>query len=164
MRATPTQRRERRVRNVGSRPTSLSELVFALSRAYYAYSGRLEIVLAELELDEHVRPGMGHVLFALFEEDDVIIKNLVARTRLAPSSLGRLVLQMEQRGLIVRRKCDLDGRAVRVQLTSLARSLEGRCREALKRLKKTVEAGFEPHELEAARKALEQMIDNLRQA
>ena len=142
----------------------MNELVFAVSRAYFAYAGRLEIVLTELKLDKHVQPGMGHVLFALFEEDDVIIKNLVSRTRLAPSSLGRLLVQMESRGLITRRKCDEDGRAVRVQLTTLARSLEGRCREALKRLKQTVEAGFKPRELAVVKKAVERIIENLRRA
>jgi DNA-binding MarR family transcriptional regulator len=154
----------RRKRLAPRRPTSLDELVFAVSRAYYAYVGRLEAVLAELDLDEHVRPGMGHVLFALFEADDVIIKNLVARTRLAPSSLGRLLVQMEQGGLITRRKCEADGRAVRARLTPLARSLEGKCRLALRRIKLAAEAGFEPHELAAAKKAVERMSDNLRRA
>ena len=49
---------------------------FYLGRAYYAYVGLLERVLANHDLDGHLRPGMGHVLFALFEQDDCIIRDL----------------------------------------------------------------------------------------
>ena len=141
---------------------ALSEAIFSISRLFYAYVARLEAVLEELGLAEHVRPGMGHVLFALFEEDDVIIKNLVERTRLAPSSLGRLLVQMHRAKLVDRRPCDDDGRAVRVRLTSLGRSLEKRCRRALAKLKRIVESDFEPEELSITRNGIERMIKNLR--
>jgi DNA-binding MarR family transcriptional regulator len=145
-----------------SRSRALESLVFGISRAFYAYVARLETVLSELGLDEHVQPGMGHVLFALFEEDDVIIKSLVARTRLAPSSLGRLLLRMEKGGLIERRRCAADARAVRIRLTTLGRSLEPRCQNALRQITEIVEQGLEVDELQITGKAVERIVDNLR--
>jgi len=143
------------------RKSPLEEVYFSISRAFYAYVGYLERLLEELGLDEHLRPGMGHVLFALFEGDDVIIKDLVRRTHLAPSTLGRVLREMERAGLLARRKCGVDGRAVRIQLTPLARSLEGRCYEAARRLKEASEAGLSRQEVQAVETGLARIIRNL---
>jgi DNA-binding MarR family transcriptional regulator len=143
------------------RNSPLEEAYFFISRAFYAYVGYLERLLEELGLDEHLRPGMGHVLFALFETDDVIIKDLVRRTHLAPSTLGRLLREMERAGLLGRSKCGVDGRAVRIQLTPLARSLEGRCYEAARRLKEVSEAGLSRKEVQAVNSGLSRIIQNL---
>src|SRR5262245_53441573 len=137
------------------------EVYFFISRAFYAYVGYLERLLEELGLDKHLRPGMGHVLFALFEGDDVIIKDLVRRTHLAPSTLGRALREMERAGLLCRRKCGVDGRAVRIQLTPLARSLEERCYEAARRLKEASEAGLSRQEVQAVKAGLARIIQNL---
>ena len=64
----------------------LDQIVWSIGRAYYAYVGLLERVLAETGLDRHVRPGMGHILFALFEEDGRNIKEIAARTQLSGST------------------------------------------------------------------------------
>ena len=58
----------------------LDHLIWYLGRAYYTYVGLLERVLAELGLDRHLRPGMGHILFTLFERDDLSIKEIAARS------------------------------------------------------------------------------------
>ena len=43
-------------------------------RAYYTYVGLLEKMLAEAGLKKHVQPGMGHILFVLFADDDLTIR------------------------------------------------------------------------------------------
>lgn len=151
--------RSRRAPDAGS---ALDAVFFHISRAFYAYVRQLEILLEETGLDEHLRPGMGQVLFALFEDDDVIIKSLVERTRLAPSTLGRLVRQMEQQGLVTCSQCDQDGRAVRVGLTELGRSLEPRCREILDRLTALTAADMRPAELRALKQGLNRVVTNLK--
>ena len=143
------------------RNAPLDEVYFFISRAFYAYVDHLEGLLKELRLDRHLRPGMGHVLFALFEGDDVIIKDLVRRTHLAPSTLGRALREMERAGLLSRRKCGVDGRAVRFQLTPLARSLEERCYETARRLKVASETGMSRREVQAVKAGLARIILNL---
>src|SRR6516162_5985987 len=97
----------------------LDQLIWYLGRAYYTYVGLLEQVLAETGLDRHVRPGLGHVLFTLFEQDERSIKDIAARSQLACSTLTGLLDRMESAGLIERRRDREDGRIVRIRLTPL---------------------------------------------
>ena len=145
-------------------PAVLRESFFCISRAFYVYVGLLERLLREHELADHVRPGMGHVLFALFEQDDVIIQNLVQRTELSRTALTRLVRQMEKSKLITRRRDTSDGRAVRIRLTSAGRSLEGRCNDVIDELRATVEHDISPRQLQAVKDGLRQMTRNMREA
>lgn len=50
---------------------ALSALSFYIGRAYYNYIGLLSRLLKEC---------MGHILFALFERDNLVIKGLAQRT------------------------------------------------------------------------------------
>lgn len=102
-------------------PAALREVFFCISRAFYACMACLRELRLGNGLAQHVRPGRGHVLFALFHEDDVIIKNLVQRTELSPSALTRLLIDMERRGLLARHRDARDGQAMRVRLTRLGR-------------------------------------------
>jgi DNA-binding MarR family transcriptional regulator len=142
--------------------TGLDALCFAVARAYYNYIGLLERVLAETGLDRHVAPGMGHVLFALFERDDRVIRELVERTRLAYPTLSTILARMHKGGLVECRTDEADGRAVRVRLTRLGRSLEPRCREAVARLNAVMLAGVGPAQVQTARETLEKMTGSMR--
>ena len=143
-------------------PAALQEVFFCISRAFYAYMACLERLLVENDLATHVRPGMGHVLFALFDQDDVIIKNLVQRTELSPSALTRILAEMERRDLITRRRDANDGRATRVHLTRLGRSLEGRCGKTLADVHRIICGDMPGHSIDAVTRGLAQMIANLR--
>lgn len=144
-----------------SKPPQLRESFFFLSRAFYAYVVTLEKVLEEYDLQDIVRPGMGNVFYALWEGDDVTMTMLSERTELAPSSLTRLVRQMEKAKLVTRSRCPEDGRAVRIELTELGRSLKPRGDQVVTRLREVVEAGLEPSEIEAVKTGLAKMISNM---
>jgi DNA-binding MarR family transcriptional regulator len=143
-------------------PAALREVFFCISRAFYAYIARLEELLVKNDLAEHVRPGMGHVLFALFEQDDVIIKNLVQRTELSPSALTRILGDMERRRLITRHRDKSDRRATRVRLTRHARSLEARCNQTLAEVHRIICGEMRERDIKAVVHGLTQMIRNLR--
>src|SRR5262249_12907650 len=113
-------------------PGGLDAVCFALARAYYNYLGLLERVLAETKMDRHVRPGMGHILFALFEQDDRVIKDIGARVQLSSSTLSGLLARMEKAGLVATRRDEADGRAVRVRLTARGRAVEAKCHHVLR--------------------------------
>ncbi|MEM6770406.1 MAG: MarR family transcriptional regulator, partial [Bacteroidota bacterium] len=136
----------------------LRESFFFLSRAFYAYVVTLEKVLEEYDLQDIVRPGMGNVFYALWEGDDVTMTVLSERTELAPSSLTRLVRQMEKAELVTRSRCSEDGRAVRIALTELGRSLKPKGDQVVDRLREVIEAGLEPAEIEAVKTGLAKMI------
>lgn len=111
-----------------------SSLIWDVGRAYFAYVGLLERVLVEQKLDHILRPGMGVVLFALYQHDRVSIKDLAERSQLACSTLTGVLQRMESAGLITRSRDEEDGRLVRVALTKLGRKLESRCREVAQRM------------------------------
>ena len=139
----------------------LEELSFSLGRAYYNYIGVMDRLLAEHELDEYLAPGMGHVLFALYENDDCIIKDIVTRTRLAPSTLTLMLLRMERKGLLERYPDASDGRAMRIRLTELGWSLEPRCRALLRRMRSTLQAGMKADEVATLKRLLGRTTENL---
>src|SRR6185295_414111 len=121
---------------------ALEELSFYIGRAYYNYKLFLERTLRSLRLDDLVSPGMGHLLFSLFEEDDCIISVLAAKTKLSMPTLTLMLRKMESSGLVASRRDPDDGRAVRIRLTPLGRSNEPRCRKVLARLNRVLETGL----------------------
>jgi DNA-binding MarR family transcriptional regulator len=140
----------------------LDQLIWYLGRAYYAYVGLLEEVLAETGLDRHLRPGMGHILFTLFEEDERSIKDIAARSQLACSTLTGMLVRMESAGLIERRRDTDDGRVVRIRLTPLGRSLEPRCRAVAQQLNRLFATGMGERAVRRTKKLLQQMIETMR--
>ncbi len=138
----------------------LDQVVWHIGRAYYAYVGVLEQVLAETGLDEHLRPGMGHILFALFEQDGRSIKEIATRTQLSSSTLTGMLTRMEKAGIIARRRDDEDGRGVR--LTRLGRSLEPRCRLVAERLGEILRAGMGANGVLHAKHLLRRLTETLR--
>jgi MarR family transcriptional regulator, organic hydroperoxide resistance regulator len=135
----------------------LEGVSFYLGRAYYRYIALVESALQEAGLSDRVRPGMGHVLFALFEKDDRVIKEIVERADVSPSTLTGILMQMEKHGLVVRRADKEDGRAVRVRLTPLAKSLERRLRAIQVRVHKVMYADLTAPELRAVKQGLARM-------
>ncbi len=140
----------------------LDQIVWYIGRAYYAYVGLLERVLAETGLDRHVRPGMGHILFALFEEDGRSIKDIAARTQLSGSTLTGMLARMEKAGVIGRRRDDEDGRVIRVRLTPLGRSLEPRCRLVIGTLGEVFHAGMGAKDALHAKRLLRRLTETMR--
>ncbi len=140
----------------------LDQIVWYIGRAYYAYVGLLERVLAETGMDRHVRPGMGHILFALFEEDGRSIKEIAARTQLSGSTLTGMLARMVSAGLVERRRDEKDGRVVRVRLTDLGRSLEPGCRLVVQKLGEILRAGMAEEDLRQARRLLRRLTETLR--
>jgi DNA-binding MarR family transcriptional regulator len=138
-------------------PVVLDDLPFHLPRVFYAFLGLVERRLKETGLDKHLRPGMPTILFALYEEDDCILKELKQRVMLAHNTLSTLLRRMEEAGLVTCRPCAEDGRATRVKLTKLGRSLD----EPLRRFHLGVTATLEESFTEKEAVMLKQMLGRL---
>lgn len=134
---------------------------FMLGRAYYNYVALLSRMLADRGLDEHLIPGMGPVLFVLFEEDRLPMKEVASRIELAASTLSGMVRRMESAGLVRRVQNENDGRSALLELTPLARSLEPKCQELTSRLEEHLCAEFTPAERAALSRLLRRLTGNL---
>jgi len=143
---------------------SLGLMMWEIGRAYYAYVGLAERMLAEVGLASQIQPGMGLVLFALYEQDGRTIKEIAARSQLANSTLSGMLGRMEKVGLIERSRDAHDGRLVRVRLTPLGRSLETKCRELLEQMNDLIEAGLGEQQVAQAQQLLRSLTATLRTA
>ena len=121
-----------------------NSIIWDLGRAYFAYVGLLERVLVEQKLDHILRPGMGVVLFSLYEKDQVPIKELAERSQLACSTLTGVLQRMEDAGLIVRCRDENDGRLVLVSLTDLGKKLKRKSFSIAQRMTDLSEQGVGP--------------------
>lgn len=141
-----------------------TQIIWDLGRAYYAYVGLVERVLIEHKLDHILRPGMGHVLFALYEEDSRTIKDLAERSQLACSTLTGILQRMEKAGLVKRNRDAQDGRLVRVTLTDLGKSLKKKCQQMADRINRVSCAGVGPKNVTKCSQFLQSMTNAFREA
>jgi DNA-binding MarR family transcriptional regulator len=107
---------------------------------------------------------MGHILYALFERDDLVIKEIAERTSLSLSTLTGLLRSMEGAGLVERRRDETDGRAVRVTLTSLGRSLRERCYGLHAKLMGVLEKSLSRAEAGRLRELLGRVLESIEDA
>ena len=142
--------------------STLEDLPLYLPRLFYAFLGLVERRLADSGLDQHLRPGMGHVLLALYETDNCIIKEIGQRVQIANGTLTGLLQRMEEAGLVECRKCAADGRAVRVRLTSLGRSLEPKVRRFHGEITATLQKSLSAGEIANAHSLFERMLGTMR--
>ena len=134
--------------------SDLEQVSFYLGRAYYSYIGLLERLLAEMGMDDTLRPGMGNVLFALFEEDNVTLTEIARRLQVAKSTMTSVAARIKKAGLVTTHRDPDDGRAVRLRLTPLGRSLEPRCRELAQQIDATICAGLSQRQRDQLRRML----------
>ena len=143
------------------RAAALEELSFWIGRAYYNYKLLLERTLRGRGLDRHITAGMGHILFTLFEEDGVILRDIAEKTRLSSPTITVMLRKMETCGLVALSPDAEDGRAVRVRLTPLGRSIEARCWKVLSRLNAVLGEGLTSNEVSRTKRALARMVGNM---
>ena len=141
---------------------ALDDVLFVVGRVYFNYVGVVERVLKDKKIDHLIAPGMGQILFALFEKDDRIIKEIAERVGLSQSTLTGLLTRMEKSGLIDRKRDAVDGRAVRVRLTTLGRSLEDRCWSVLEEMRSLVRKALSDDETATLRDGLNKLSASLR--
>lgn len=145
-----------------NQPAGLDELSFYVARVYYNFLALLERSLVEAELDGHLRPGMGLILQALYEKDNLIIKEIAQVTRLSHSTLTGMLEKMVKAGIVTRAADPLDGRAVRIRLTALGKSLERRFARMNERMNAILAAGLSDDEVRGAKKLVSRMIENMK--
>ncbi len=114
----------------------LSEIGFLLGRAYYSYIGLLQRWLDQEGLSEHLKPGMGSLLFALFRKDNRSFSEIADELQLAKSTMTGMVSRMRKAGLVTVTADATDSRVLRLRLTPLAISLKPQSRNLARKVER----------------------------
>lgn len=139
----------------------LDDLPALISRTNIHFQTLVETALVDLQLGDVLRPGMAPVLFALYEQDDCIIKDLASRAHRSAAALNSLLGRLQKAGLVSLRPCPQDGRAVRVRLTAKGRGLEPRVRQLHQRVLAGVQRGLSADEVAQVSDMLRRIVTSL---
>lgn len=143
------------------RPPELDQIGFLLGRAYYSYIALLQRKLDEESLSKHLKPGMGSLLFALFQDDNRSLTALAAELQVAKSTMTGMVTRMREAGLLTVAPDPHDGRSSRLRLTLLARSLQPRCLRLADELEGLLGQKLNSTERQQFRGALAKVIETI---
>ncbi len=125
----------------------------------YAASRAMTAVYRPLLAERGLTYPQYLVLTALWEHDDVAIKDLAAALRLDHGTLTPLLRRLEARGLLRRVRSGGDARSVRIALTEQGDALRGMVDEV--RCAVVAATGLDDDEMVALQRSLCRLTDSL---
>ena len=128
-----------------------------LRRCYHAQRGQIGPFVAA----EGLSPGQPKILHYLISHDGCLQKDLAMNCDIEPATVSKVLNGMEESGLIERRGCPLDKRAIRVTLTEKGRRADRCMREHFAQLEELELTGFTEEEAEALAGYLARVYQNL---
>jgi DNA-binding MarR family transcriptional regulator len=111
--------------------------------------------------DMEIGPGQGRILFALWQKDNVPVKNLTKRTLLRKSTLSELLDNLEAAGHIKRVQSDEDRRKTLIRLTEKTRKLQTTYFKLSADMTDIFYKGFTPEEIDELESYLHRILKNL---
>lgn len=119
-----------------------------------------EHILSEKNIDAF-NGAQGSLLYILWQEDGIPIRELSRRSGLAVTSLTGMLDRMEAAGLIYRDRGDKDRRKILIFLTDNARSLEKDYNEVTEEIENIYYKGFSEEEINQCEKYLQRIFHNV---
>jgi DNA-binding MarR family transcriptional regulator len=101
------------------------------------------------------------LLACLAEQDSVMQQDLVRRAASDPSTIRAMLLLLEGRGLVTRKRHPTDGRAREISLTPKGRRLHLRLLKKSEPIRTQMSAGFSEQESQSLLELLRRLIDNV---
>lgn len=119
-----------------------------------------EKLLAEHGIDQF-NGAQGRILFVLWQEDDIPISDLSAKTGLAKTTLTSMLDRMEKSGNIERVPDAADRRKLNVRLTEAAKQLQADYERVSMHMNEIFYKGFTDAEIMAFENQLNKVLHNL---
>jgi len=116
------------------------------------------------KLKEHgieISPGQGRILFALWRDDGIAIRELVNRTQLGKSTLTEMLDRMEAEGLVERMASTVDKRETLVHLTGKTKKLHEKYLDVSLDMTELFYRGFTENDIESFEECLRRLLANL---
>ncbi len=123
--------------------------------------GRLfEKILIEHGIDQF-NGAQGRILFVLWENDNIPIKELSNQTGLAKTTLTSMLERLENSGNIQRIYDPTDRRIVKIKLTEAAQNLRIQYNEVSAKMNEIFYEGFDDNEIQSFENSLRKVLENL---
>lgn len=110
---------------------------------------------------EEVNPGQGRILFALWQEDDIPIRELSIKTQLTKSTLTTMLKRLEAAGFLTRNSDEDDERITKVKLSVKSKNLQKKFVEVSKMMTEVFYGTFTEEEIDRFEGYLRRILDNL---
>ena len=123
-------------------------------------SGRIFArMLKEYEIE--INPAQGRILFVLWREDGIPIRELAKRTSLGKSTLTSMLDRLEEGGYIVRERSEADRRVILVKRTEKDRAAQATYERVSMAMTEVYYRGLSDTEIDGFERLLERILDNL---
>lgn len=116
-------------------------------------------MLREYEIE--INPAQGRILFVLWREDGIPIRELAKRTSLGKSTLTSMLDRLEEAGYVVRERSETDRRVVLVRRTDKDRAAQAAYERVSAAMSDVFYRGLTNAEIGAFEQTLERILDNL---
>jgi DNA-binding MarR family transcriptional regulator len=111
---------------------------------------------------EEVNPGQGRILFALWQEDDIPIRDLSIKTQLTKSTLTTMLKRLEGAGFLTRNSDEADDRITKVKLSEKSRNLQKKYVEVSKKMTEVFYGTLTKEEIDQFEGYLRRILNNLK--
>ena len=136
---------------------------FLISRIKQVQSRIFQRLLQDSGVEEFNGP-QGHILYVLWQKDEVPIVELSQKTGLAKNTLTAMLGRMEDAGLISRKAAESDKRQSLIVLTKKARNLQEKYDEVSQKMNEIFYQGFTEKEVVKMDQFLDRILLNLEQS
>ncbi len=136
---------------------------FLISQIKQVQARIFQRLLQESGVEEFNGP-QGHILYVLWQKDEVPIVELSQKTGLAKNTLTAMLGRMEDAGLIERRAARSDKRQSLIVLTKKARDLQGKYDEVSQKMNEIFYEDFTQKEVVTIDGFLDRILLNLEQS
>ena len=123
-------------------------------------SRKFNELLKEKNIDEF-NGSQGVILYSLWNNKELTIKEIGKITGLAKTSLTSMLDRMEEKGLIRRKDNSEDKRSIKIMLTDKAKELEKDYNDISNKMSNIFYKNFSDKEINEIEKYLERIISNL---
>jgi len=124
-------------------------------------SGRIFARMLKKHGIEEINPAQGRILFALWKEDCIPIRELSVRTQLEKSTLTSMLDRLEESGFVVREPSKDDRRKILIRRTEKDRSFQKRYIAVSEEMLSLYYRGLSPKEIAAFESTCERILSNL---
>ena len=133
---------------------------YLISRIKQAGTRIFDRMLAASGIDEF-NGAQGRILYVLWQNEDISISSLSAKTSLANTTLTSMLDRMESAGLIIRKPDPADRRSRLIALTEKARALRQEYEQVSERMNERYYTDFTEEEIKQFEVYLQRVLMNL---